>query len=1074
MSTLGDAAAGKTKCSETIEGPMSNYPIQAVQSPRRTSSVSSDVLNEENISSISSLEDEESLQFFLSDPILSKDEDSDSDSTGASYTTPEDALTLEVPTELNSDEDLIDMAGHHYKLRNLHALIYKNSVTAYLDHGNLLVRHPSYDGRPQAIQPSEIQRIANAISDKNDKSTQTQAYRYIECYNILQRICNNIQHLQQKNFCSDNISLLCVSQRRLEVAELYGVDVPRIVKLCSEMKKYIGKVFELSEDTSLLDEFYLSPKVLHSLGEKRPADQHRASLRGDDVAFKNPYQNLSLNSSDDSLDLAPSPRAARHETHKQEDLASFKGESFVQPNIESLVSISPGAFYYPTTATPLTEWSSKGTQQEDINSELLPKPVSTIQHGEFKKESKRGERMSVSSEIRGESQEGESQEEKPGGRELGGRELGGRELGGRELGGRELGGRELGGRELGGRELGWRRLGGIELGGRRPGGPKPDKRTRRMKKALREREDRGLQKKEPLILTLLWDLVNNLHNIATCLGEVQTGEHVFKSYTILRALDLMIISYAGAHTLEPMLPGEQQDWRYLHINGRNISYDTENHTNEGSIIATRRKPKCLDGFFSGQKLWVFHTGYQPNDQVSLYISAYKKVFADIWGPMWEISTSRNPEAVLRYDLEKGSIVPSQTPPGGWDIVLYTYEIPCHWISNHDLSIWEAANAAREPPTMNKNWSLVIGGSHQIRLIENIKLCHCDSARLKTDFSNSGYLRTPGTSEARRKTDAETFSATIGSGAPGVVFGYSRSTKIIAGRSWKESLLKRWTHEKTTRNPHTLMQYRGIEISHCTSHSRRIRLVDVLGTKTMSRWLSTINPVKIPEAAVRIDQMLRSSPAQLVECYINEPAMREDIGDLVGACLNILFETGCTAESATMLSAFWMFANDEFLIKYPPNQFEWSGLVQDSDSNCAFVVLEEKCLIFSLGRGCQYPSSDSQGSNQFDPIFETRLIINDQIKLPEGLVLHRSSKSSRWKVGHIKKGYFRIGDNGSLKVTSPISNRHLLLRWSNELPFISSGRSLATRILSSEPAKFHREYISDDADRNLAPVRIFVI
>jgi hypothetical protein len=185
-------------------------------------------------------------------------------------------------------------------------------------------------------------------------------------------------------------------------------------------------------------------------------------------------------------------------------------------------------------------------------------------------------------------------------------------------------------------------------------------------------------------------------------------------------------------------------------------------------------------------------------------------------------------------------------------------------------------------------------------------------------------------------------------------------------------------------------------------------------------------------------------------------MRESIGDLVGACLNVLFETGSTTESATALSAFWMFANDEHLIGYPPKRFEWSGLVQDSDSSCAFVVLEEKCLIFSLGRGCQYPSGNSQRSEQFGSLFETRLIINDQLKLPEGLVLRRRSKPARWSVRYVEKGSFRIGDHGSLKVTRPISDRHLLLRWSNEFSLVSSGRALAARVLSSEPAKFHLE------------------
>jgi hypothetical protein len=988
MSALEDAAAGKTKDPEAVEGLTFTYPIQAAQAPRRTSAVSSDVSDGANLSPISLLEDEASLQFFQSDPSLFTDEDSESESRNESYTTPEDASTLELPTELDGDEDLIHTAHHHCKLRNLHALIYENSVTAILERGDLLVRHPSCDGRPQAIQPSKMQRIADAISDRNDTSTQTQAYRYIECYNILQRICDNLRLLQQKDFCSANISLLCVRDMRHEVAELLGVEVCKVVDLCSNMKRHLEKSFELSEDAGFLDEFHLSPKVLHSLEELRTPEQHRAALSGRDVSFQNPDQNLSLSSSDNQLYRNPSSRFVSRESHGQDDLEWHERDSFMQSGTESLISISPRIPSHSTTApilSSLTGWSSKGTRQEEIGSELLSKPLSAIQRGQFtKNENKGGKGAEKSSRIQEMSQE-----------------------------------------------------------------------------------------EEPLISTLLYGLSIDLHNLSSSFPPNGWDDPGSRAYTILRSLDLMVISYAGAHALEPMLPGEQQDWRYLHVNGRKISYDAEIQANKGTVILARRKPKCLDDFFGGQKLWVFHSGNNPNDQLSLYISAYADKFADIWGPMWEISTSRDSEAVLRYDLEKGSIVPSRTPPGGWDVRLSTLDLPCHWISNHDLRIWETDNASHEPSMILKNRTLVIGGSHPICLIENTEPCHRDSARLETDLSNSGYLRTPGTSKARRKTDAETFSAMVGSGAPGVVFGYSRSTKIIAGRSWKESLLKRWIHEKTTRNPDTLLQYRGIEISQCTSHSRRIRLVDVLGTKTMMRWFSTINPVNVPEVAVRIDQMLRSCPAQLVQCYIEEPGMRENIGDLVGACLNVLFETGCTAESATALSAFWMFANDEHLIGYPPKRFEWSGLVQDTDSSCAFVVLEEKCLIFCLGRGCQYPNGNSQRSDQFGSLFETRLIINDQIKLPEGLVLRQRNKSARWSVRYVEKGSFRIGDHGSLKVTKPMPDRHLLLRWSNEFSLISSGRGLAARVLSSEPAKFHRECISVDAERNLAPVHIFV-
>jgi hypothetical protein len=368
MSTPDDTTAGRSEDLEAVEGLTSTYPIQVAQGPRRTSAASSDVSDAANLSSISSLEDEASLQFFQHDPSLFTDDDSESESRNESYITPEDTSTLELPTELNGDEDLIDMDDHHCKLRKLHALIYENSVAAILGRGDLLVRHPRYDGLPQALQPSEIRRIADAISDRNDKSTQTQAYRSIECYNILQRICNNLRLLQQQDFCSATISLLCVNDMRHEVAELIEVEVHKVLKLCSNMKKHLEKSFELSEDASLLDKFCLSPNVLHGLEQMYSLEQFWAAFRGDDVSLQNTDQNLALSSSNKQF-RNPSLGAVSPVSHGSEDSEWYERESFVQPGTESLISIPPKAPYHPITTqiqSPLTGWSSKGTNQKKL------------------------------------------------------------------------------------------------------------------------------------------------------------------------------------------------------------------------------------------------------------------------------------------------------------------------------------------------------------------------------------------------------------------------------------------------------------------------------------------------------------------------------------------------------------------------------------------------------------------------------------------------------------------------------------------------------------------------------------
>jgi hypothetical protein len=102
-------------------------------------------------------------------------------------------------------------------LLNLHALVYENSVTAFLKRRDLLVQYPSYDVLPESIPLSKMQEISAAVSDEDDTSALKIAYRYIEYYKILERIRDTLQLLL---VCKAETSSLCVTPSRLEVAEL--------------------------------------------------------------------------------------------------------------------------------------------------------------------------------------------------------------------------------------------------------------------------------------------------------------------------------------------------------------------------------------------------------------------------------------------------------------------------------------------------------------------------------------------------------------------------------------------------------------------------------------------------------------------------------------------------------------------------------------------------------------------------------------------------------------------------------------------------------------------------------------
>ena len=88
---------------------------------------------------------------------------------------------------------------------------------------------------------------------------------------------------------------------------------------------------------------------------------------------------------------------------------------------------------------------------------------------------------------------------------------------------------------------------------------------------------------------------------------------------------------------------------------------------------------CLDGFFDRHPLWILAMGEVSND---LYLAADIETFTDVWGPVWKVVDQSQPDLIVKYNVNGGSIIPWPFNP---DVhpKLRSNERLCHWKSNDE-------------------------------------------------------------------------------------------------------------------------------------------------------------------------------------------------------------------------------------------------------------------------------------------------------------------------------------------------------------------------------------------------------
>ena len=182
----------------------------------------------------------------------------------------------------------------------------------------------------------------------------------------------------------------------------------------------------------------------------------------------------------------------------------------------------------------------------------------------------------------------------------------------------------------------------------------------------------------------------NLNSTKACPWETSTL--TFRLVALI--LDLGIVTYACSH-------GSRFDLDYSGRDQSLVRVDSGPDAKIGFTCCLERLA-CLDDFLDQEPVWVFHT-WSPGktyglSKSPLSILTHIEEFADLWGPVWEMSVDKQ---IRQYNVSKGVIIP---------VALTVVEnmIMCHWYRLDAIEERQVSKSLDVELFFNKETKLLIG------------------------------------------------------------------------------------------------------------------------------------------------------------------------------------------------------------------------------------------------------------------------------------------------------------------------------------------------------------------------------
>ena len=361
-------------------------------------------------------------------------------------------------------------------------------------------------------------------------------------------------------------------------------------------------------------------------------------------------------------------------------------------------------------------------------------------------------------------------------------------------------------------------------------------------------------------------------------------------------------------------------------------------------------------------------------------------------------------------------------------------------------------------------------------------------------------------------ELSTVTGTLQVTTPFVTGGLQKQYKLRVGQYMAKCLIDHWKNDSKSRNVEVLEQWLGLEVSACTYHSRRIRLIELFGTQTMLNHLRNASiQWTDPECERNFYSALQDSNYKAFgRLYKSRPGWQTDLGKAIGCGFDKLEDTGKTIEGD--LALFW--APDTHpgrKVTLRSRELSWIGFLEETKDSGTLAVLESNCLELPnqhLGKKCQHNRSDFKyvGSRISLPsqihdgsLLQTSSHLNSSC-VPR--TLRRGRRRIRnprhggsapkyefgWCLTALREGdVFEFSAKGHLKVITQLSKDLVLVEWrnpdrpqdilrdvSNKVLTMASVTPIIRKFVDSPPPPLmHHERI-EAGDSNTKPVHFLII
>ena len=440
------------------------------------------------------------------------------------------------------------------------------------------------------------------------------------------------------------------------------------------------------------------------------------------------------------------------------------------------------------------------------------------------------------------------------------------------------------------------------------------------------------------------------------------------------------------------------------------------------------------------------------------------------------------------------------------------EVFCHWVSSRD---WDSDELKSHQAGLTKRHfdgseTLLIGAdvNNGLRVNDQCVPSVARLAQLKKRFREIGALQTPRTHKSRRFKDSHAVQVQ-GSAMGFVSVAGTVTYKRREGHTMKDALVERWRNG--ARNIVELEAFSGVEVSLCTRNARRRRLLHLLGSQSMRKYLKSISfEWKDDACETGYFKGLRS-PRAFRTFWKQHSDWRRNIGDAVSECLEALQDTGIHQENRE-LSALWVEtfdeegdsdgesaseldqagplatttqgdssfeAAEEWIVTLFRSEHTWTGFLKDSPECLTMAVMDSACLdlngiagqVAGYGRRCQSHrvrhrdgSIDRWAAGY--PVLQTAIELNEEMLKDEGMYCEKSKDKTHKRyldISSLKKDYrFVLGDQGYLRVyTRPSPEAPLIMEWEpvdSETWEELKNVNMKEIMLGTNATKHHREYI----------------